>query len=86
MCTLNISDLEHVHYSYQILSVYITVCNITAGHWPFSDHFCSSARQFQLWLAILSEQIQEVTFIEILNDHPNKDNVRSKLDFVGQMS
>ena len=23
----------------------------------FSDHFCSSARQFQLWLAILSEQI-----------------------------
>ena len=51
--------------------MYSAVCNITAGHWPFSDHFCSLARQFQLWLAILSEQIREVTFIEILNDHPN---------------
>ena len=35
------------------------VCNITAGHWPFSDHFCSSARQFQLWLAICQNKFEK---------------------------
>ena len=47
-----------------VLEGTLLVCNITAGHWPFS----ASAKQFQLWLAILSEQIREVTFIEILNN------------------
>ena len=44
----------------------ISVCNITAGHWPFSDHFASLARQFQHWLAILSGQIQEILYFMIL--------------------
>ena len=77
---LKIEEWKKVSTTKHYLRLYIrqtkhdlphAVCNITAGHWPFSDHFCSSAEQFQLWLAILSEQIREVTFIEILNDHPN---------------
>ena len=69
--TINNNSIMLVNTYYYNLHDTTAVCNITAGHWPFSDHFCSLAGQFQLWLAILSEQIREVTFIEILNDHPN---------------
>ena len=60
------------------------MCNITAGHWPFSDNFPLWLANFSIGRPFCPSKFKKLDFMILLWTSEISKNGRTKLDLVGQ--